>query len=49
MIYKMNKEMYEGIKKPTWKKGKELTDKEVLEYINQTFGILGEINEIILD
>lgn len=49
MIYKMNKEMYEAIKKPTWKKGKELTDKEALEYINQTFGILGGINEIVLD
>ena len=48
-MYKMSKEMYESIKKPTWKKGKELTDKEVLEYVNQVFNIRGGITEIVLD
>ena len=55
--YKMSKLMYDTIRYPlVWnpklkkmvKKGKSLSKKEVLEHINNTFGLKEEVVEITL-
>lgn len=57
VIYKMKKEMYDAIKFPMRWDAKEkkmkrskrgLTDKEVLDYVNQSFGLLSDVIEISL-
>lgn len=54
--YKMTKAMYNSIKYPVYWSEKEkkmvrtkkhLSDKEVLDYVNSSFGIIGNITEIV--
>ena len=52
VIYKMTKELYDSIRYPLFsRKGqkqnrKPMTDAEVLEYVNRTFGIKDKIVKI---
>lgn len=54
--YKMSKEMYNLIKYPTYwdskdkemkKSKKGMTKKEILQYVNDTFGLKDTVTEII--
>ena len=54
--YKMSKEMYDSIKYPMYwdakdkemkRSNKGLTKKEILQYINDTFGLKDTVTEII--
>lgn len=55
--YKMSQEMYDSIRYPMYydaktkkmsRSRKPLTTKEVIEYINSNFGLLKEVNEIVI-
>ena len=55
ICYKMSKEMYDSIKYPMFWNGKEkkmkrskqgLSKKEILEYVNKNFGLIGTVTEI---
>ena len=54
-VYNMKKEMYDSIKYPMYWDSREkemkrskkgLSKKEVLNYINQSFGLIGTVTEI---
>lgn len=50
-IYRMSKDMYYSIKKPggNRKNNKELTDSEVIQYINDYFGLKDKVVDIAID
>ena len=49
MIYKMSAIAYANLKKSKTVKGRNLTEKEILNYVNKTAGILGGISKIVTD
>lgn len=51
--YKISKKLYESLRNPLFNEGKNkkklLTKKEVIDYINLTFGLKDKVDEIIFD
>ena len=55
--YEMSKDMYDSIRYPIYwdakqkkmmRSRKPLSDKDILDYVNSTFGLIRKVNEIVL-
>lgn len=48
ITYKMSKKLYNSIRYSKRRKDKPLNKKEIIKYINDTFGLLRKVNNITI-